>query len=50
MDGEIGGSFNFDSLEIKNASDKRLALLLLNGGDGGESDSLPRRSTMRKMV
>jgi hypothetical protein len=36
MDGENGGSFNFDSLEMK----KTLALLLLHGGGGRRSNSM----------
>jgi hypothetical protein len=44
MDGETGGSLNFDSLEMKNASDKRLAFLLPNGGDGEGLNSPSRRS------
>ena len=43
MDGEMGGTFNFDSLEIKDASRKRLALLLLLGGGGGGLNSPSKR-------
>ena len=46
MDGEMRDPFNSDSLEMKNASGKRLALLLLNGGDGGGPNYITPKSIL----
>ena len=48
MDGEISGKSNLHLAEKlfrrRNASGKTLALLLLNGGDGGDLISIVRKS------